>query len=205
MFVCCGAANTERIAVPLSGPGGKIAVLEISKTGRLPDGVIPALVHGTNIMDFCWDPFDNHRLAVGCDDGTVRLWRIPNNGLVEPTNEPETLLEAHPDKIYVMKFHPLAADILATASYDTTIRVWDLQTLQQRFCLTGHTDQIFCMSWSPCGTMLATVCKDGYIRVFKPRQTGEAVKQGKGPVGTRGARLVWALDGNFIVVIGFDK
>jgi len=51
--------------VPLSGPGGKIAVFELSKTGKLPDGVIPTLVHGTNVMDFAWDPFDCKRLAVG--------------------------------------------------------------------------------------------------------------------------------------------
>lgn len=51
--------------MPLSGPGGKIAVLELKKTGRLPDGVMPALVHGTTIMDFQWDPFNNQRLAVG--------------------------------------------------------------------------------------------------------------------------------------------
>lgn len=53
------------MAVPLSGPGGKIAVLELKKTGRLPDGVMPALVHGTTVMDFQWNPFDNQRLAVG--------------------------------------------------------------------------------------------------------------------------------------------
>lgn len=53
------------MAVPLSGLGGKITVLELKKTGRLPDGVIPALVHGSTIMDFQWDPFDNQRLAVG--------------------------------------------------------------------------------------------------------------------------------------------
>lgn len=53
------------MAVPLSGPGGKIAVLELKKTGRLPDGVMPALVHGTTVMDFQWNAFDNQRLAVG--------------------------------------------------------------------------------------------------------------------------------------------
>ena len=53
------------MAVPLGGPGGKIAVLELKKTGRLPDGVMPALVHGATVMDFQWDPFDNQRLAVG--------------------------------------------------------------------------------------------------------------------------------------------
>lgn len=59
------AANPDRVAVPLSGPGGKIAVLELKKTGRLPDGVMPALVHGTTVMDFQWNPFDNQQLAVG--------------------------------------------------------------------------------------------------------------------------------------------
>lgn len=58
-------ANPDRVAVPLSGPGGKIAVLELKKTGRLPDGVMPALVHGATVMDFQWNPFDNQRLAVG--------------------------------------------------------------------------------------------------------------------------------------------
>lgn len=59
------SANSDRVAVPLSGPGGKIAVLELKKTGRLPDGVMPALVHGASVMDFQWDPFNNQRLAVG--------------------------------------------------------------------------------------------------------------------------------------------
>lgn len=58
-------ANRERVAVPLSGPGGRIAVLELSRVGKLPDGVIPALVHGANVMDFAWDPFNCSRLAVG--------------------------------------------------------------------------------------------------------------------------------------------
>ncbi|XP_011297691.1 coronin-7 isoform X1 [Fopius arisanus] len=202
-------ANPERVAVPLSGPGGKIAVLELKKTGRLPDGVMPALVHGATIMDFAWDPFDNQRLAVACDDGIIRLWEIPGGGLVEPTNEPKFTVEAHTDKIYLIKFHPLAADVLASASYDTTVKIWDLSTVEcgavARITLGGHTDQIFSLAWSPCGQYLATACKDGKLRVYKPRSCDGAVNEGKGPVGTRGARVVWALDGRFLLAIGFDK
>lgn len=68
-------ANPDRVAVPLSGPGGKIAVLELKKTGRLPDGVMPALVHGATIMDFQWDPFNNQQLAVGELTSLFRLLR----------------------------------------------------------------------------------------------------------------------------------
>ncbi|XP_012261487.1 coronin-7 isoform X3 [Athalia rosae] len=204
-------ANPDRVAVPLSGPGGKIAVLELKKTGRLPDGVMPALVHGATIMDFQWDPFNNQQLAVACDDGMIRLWEIPPAGLEEPTNEPRSVIEAHGDKIYLIKFHPLAANVLASASYDMTVKIWDLTPLEsgesaaEKITLTSHTDQIFSLAWSPCGQYLASACKDGKLRIYKPRQGDVPIREGKGPVGTRGARVVWALDGRFLVVMGFDK
>ncbi|XP_034192443.1 coronin isoform X4 [Osmia lignaria lignaria] len=204
-------ANPDRVAVPLSGPGGKIAVLELKKTGRLPDGVMPALVHGTTVMDFQWNPFDNQRLAVACDDGMIRLWEIPESGLSEPTNEPKHIIKAHTDKIYLIKFHPLASDVLASASYDMTVKIWDLTLLSSseltvpKITLTGHTDQIFSLAWSPCGQYLASTCKDGKLRIYKPRASDVPVKSGKGPVGTRGARVIWALKGQFLVVLGFDK
>ncbi|KYN31886.1 Coronin-7 [Trachymyrmex septentrionalis] len=202
-------ANPDRVAVPLSGPGGKIAVLELKKTGRLPDGVMPALVHGATVMDFQWDPFDNQRLAVACDDGIIRLWEIPESGLAEPTNEPKYTIEAHTDKIYLIKFHPLASNVLASASYDMTVKIWDLSLLSStenaKITLIGHTDQIFSLAWSPCGQYLASTCKDGKLRIYKPRSSDVSVKEGKGPVGTRGARVIWALEGRYLVVMGFDK
>ncbi|XP_014219371.1 coronin-7 isoform X2 [Copidosoma floridanum] len=204
-------ANSDRVAVPLSGPGGKIAVMELKKTGRLPDGVMPALVHGATVMDFQWDPFDNQRLAVACDDGMIRLWEIPSCGLTEPTNEPSYTIEAHTDKIYLIKFHPLASDVLASASYDMSVKIWDLEPLKSgesiksQITLQGHTDQIFSLAWSPCGQYLATASKDGKLRIYKPRSSDIPMREGKGPVGTRGARVIWALDGRYLVVMGFDK
>ncbi|XP_052850062.1 coronin-7 isoform X4 [Drosophila gunungcola] len=198
-------ANQERVAVPLSGPGGKIAIFELSRPGRLPDGVIPSLVNGSNIMDFQWDPFDAQRLAVACDDGIVKLWHIEAGGLSEPTNTPAGELTAHLDKIYFIRFHPLAADVLLTASYDMTIKLWDLRTMSEKCSLSGHTDQIFDFAWSPCGRLGATVCKDGKIRVYNPRKSETPIREGNGPVGTRGARITWALEGHYIVCTGFDK
>lgn len=69
-------ANPIRAAVPLSGPGGKIAIFELDKTGKLPDGVIPTLVNGTSVMDFAWDPFDYSRLAVGKSTGCLFYSRV---------------------------------------------------------------------------------------------------------------------------------
>ncbi|XP_055843173.1 coronin-7 isoform X5 [Episyrphus balteatus] len=198
-------ANHERVAVPLSGPGGKIAIFELSRPGRLPDGVIPSLVNGSNIMDFQWDPFDSKRLAVACDDGIVKLWRIDDNGLNEPTNTPEKELTAHLDKIYFIRFHPLAKDVFLTTSHDMTVKLWDLNTMQEKCNLQGHNDQIFDLAWSPCGKFAASVCKDGKIRVYNPRKSETPIREGNGPVGTRGARITWAIEGQYIVCTGFDK
>ncbi|CAH2006359.1 unnamed protein product [Acanthoscelides obtectus] len=199
-------ANPERCAVPLAGPGGKIAIVELSRYGRLPDGVLPSLVNGTStVQDFAWDPFCDRRLATVCDDGTARLWRIPEGGLPEPTATPEKEWRAHQDKIYFVKWHPTAEDVLATGSYDMTIKIWDLTTLTDQITLRGHVDQMFSFAWSPCGSYCATVSRDSKVRVYKPRHSDQPIREGKGPEGNRGARIVWALDGRYIVVTGFDK
>lgn len=86
-----------------------------------------------------------------------------------------------------------------------TIRLWDLATLTEKIVLKGHVDQMFSFAWSPCGSYCATVSKDSKIRIYRPRKGELPIREGKGPEGNRGARIVWALDGRFIVVTGFDK
>ena len=35
--------------------------------------------------------------------------------------------------------------------------------------------------------------------------TDDALQEGAGPEGTRGARVVWVLDGKYLVVSGFER
>lgn len=157
-------------------------------------------------MDFQWDPFNPLRLVVACDDGMIKIWEIPEGGLTESTNQPSREFVLSSEKIYFIKFHPLAQDVLLTASYDLNIKIWDLTDLSEKICLKGHTDQIYSFSWSPCGKFGATVCKDGKIRIYNPRKSENPIKEGIGaPIGTRGSRITYALDGEFLVVTGFDK
>ena len=59
----------------------------------------PVLINSCNVMDFGFDPFDSKRLAVACDDGRVRVWSVPEGGLLQQTNEPQFSFAAHADKI----------------------------------------------------------------------------------------------------------
>lgn len=48
----------------------------------------------------------------------------------------------HTEKIYSIRFHPVASDLLVSSSYDMTVRIWELSTRQEVMCLQGHTDQV---------------------------------------------------------------
>eukprot|EP00096_Caligus_rogercresseyi_P010970 TRINITY_DN416_c0_g2_i2.p1 TRINITY_DN416_c0_g2~~TRINITY_DN416_c0_g2_i2.p1 ORF type:complete len:809 (-),score=243.81 TRINITY_DN416_c0_g2_i2:551-2977(-) len=199
-------ANRERIVLPISGPGGKLAVFEISKPGRITNGVQPVLINKANVMDFSWDPFDDHRLIVACDDGYLRLWNIPEGGLRQPVNEPEFLFPAHNDKVQIVKFHPLASDIVVTASFNRSLRVWDLSDHStHQFELEGHGDQLFSVEWSPCGKFLATLCKDKKIRIYEPRSSPLPIIEGGEITPKKGARVLWALGGHYLIVTGFSR
>ncbi|XP_076998050.1 coronin-7 [Tamandua tetradactyla] len=198
-------ANRLRVAVPLLSSGGQVAVLELRKPGRLPDTALPTLQNRAAVTDLAWDPFDPHRLAIAGEDARIRLWRVPPEGLEEVLTTPEAILSGHAEKIYSLRFHPLAADVLASSSYDLTVRIWDLQAGAERLRLQGHRDQIFGLAWSPDGQRLATVCKDGRVRVYEPRSGPEPLQEGPGPEGARGARVVWVCDGHCLLVSGFDS
>ena len=125
-------ANPQRIAVPLTGPGGKLAVFETARPGRIPDGVTPCLINGSTVLDFAFDPFNTQRLAVGCDDGIIRVWTIPESGLTGQVNEPAMQFSACTDKVQMVKWHPLAQDILCSVAFDKSVKIWDLsQDLSQ--------------------------------------------------------------------------
>ncbi|NXI61983.1 CORO7 protein, partial [Anseranas semipalmata] len=198
-------ANHQRVALPLLSAGGQIAVLELSKPGRLPDTAVPTIQNGAAVADLSWDPFDPRRLAVAGEDAKIRLWRVPEGGLQDTLREPEAVLRGHTEKIYSIRFHPVAADLLVSSSYDMTVRIWELGAGQEVLCLQGHTDQIFSLAWSPDGRKLATASKDGRLRLYEPRRSPQPQQEGPGPEGGRGARLVWVCGGDFLLVSGFDS
>ena len=55
---------------------------------------------------------------------------------------------------------------LAGASWDGTIRVWDLSTGLERLKLTGHDGQVLSLAWSPDGKTLASGGYDSTFRLW---------------------------------------
>lgn len=49
-------------------------LLQRSQPGRLPDTSLPTIQNSVSVVDFSWDPFDTHRLAVGKQSRLTRVF-----------------------------------------------------------------------------------------------------------------------------------
>ena len=75
-------------------------------------------------------------------------------------------------------FHP-TKNILASCSYDSTIKLWNTDTGEELSTLRGHDREVLSVSWSPDGTRLASGSKDWTVRIWEVA-TGKEVSQLKG-------------------------
>lgn len=203
--------NTKHAAFLVGGNSGQIGIVELDKPGRLSDSNICSLVNKAKISDFQWDPYNDESLAVACDDGIIKIWTIPETGLETSLEEPTVELKGHLERLYCIQYHPYVKDVLVSASYDRTVKLWNISTQQDFKTLRGHENVIFSMKWSPCGTKLATICKDSIIRVYEPLVSESPVVEqkleaGTGPyAGSKAARIEWVSGGARLLVSGFER
>jgi len=82
-------------------------------------------------------------------------------------------LENHDSDVYSVSFSP-DGQILASASHDKTIKLWDVQTGKQITTLDGHDHYVLSVSFSPNGQILASASWDKTIKLWDV-QTGKQI------------------------------
>ena len=101
------------------------------------------------------------------------------------TAELKATLEGHTDKVWSVAFSP-NGDMLASTSWDQTVRLWNVDTGQLLHTLRGHTDTVDSVAFSPDGQTLASGSWDGTIRLWNPN-TGKLKRTLTGHVGGVGS------------------
>lgn len=80
-------------------------------------------------------------------------------------NEPVHLWRAHQKEIYTIRWSP-QGNVLASASFDHTVRLWDVRRGECIRVLTKHTDPVYSVSFSPDGRLLASGCFDRSVFIW---------------------------------------
>lgn len=90
---------------------------------------------------------------------------------IKPVTRASSTLEGHSEAILQCAFSP-DSTMLASASGDTTVRLWDLNTESPAFTCEGHKGWVLFVAFSPDGKTLASGGMDNNILIWDAK-TGE--------------------------------
>ncbi|KAK1750673.1 hypothetical protein QBC47DRAFT_393220 [Echria macrotheca] len=203
-------ANPEYLSVNWeSSGGGAFAVIPLNERGKVPDQIPLFRGHTAAVLDTDWHPFNDRIIASASDDGKVFIWQVPQGFTLYTDAEevtdvsPTSRLTGHSRKVGQVLFNPAAENILASASGDLTIKLWDIGTGQSPLTLK-HPDIVQSLSWSANGNFLVTTSRDKKLRVWDVRQQ-QPVHEHPGHEGAKNSRAVWMGEHNRIATTGFSR
>lgn len=111
------------------------------------------------------------------------------------------VVHGHRDSIYAARIAP-NGKLLATASYDREVSIWDLSTAKLLRTMTGHNDAVYGLSFSPNSKWLATASGDRTVKLWDVA-TGERLDTFSQPAKDQ-YTVAFSPDGRFVAAGGVD-
>jgi WD40 repeat protein len=142
--------------------------------------------NGATSIDFSGDGL----IATAGKDGSVRIWQM-NDVLEGESPEPIQELSAFNQRVTWIEFYQgdrPAAEMLATASKDGSVIIWDRSLegwgirrpgnlFKQRYQFDGHQDGAFSTTFLANGQQIAVAQGDGQIKLWHLETSAELMQR----------------------------
>mmetsp|Transcript_8558 Transcript_8558/g.8120 ORF Transcript_8558/g.8120 Transcript_8558/m.8120 type:complete len:449 (-) Transcript_8558:306-1652(-) len=209
-------ASAKYYVVALFGGGGPLQVGRLDRPGRFESGTSPLVSgHTGSVLDFDFNPFDDSMFASASEDTTIKLWSIPDDwectdekGLAKAGNNlTESLVDltGHRKKVTLLRFHPTAANVLASTSADYTVKIWDVEKNEVISSFEDFNDLVQDIVWNHNGDRYATSCKDKIVRLMDARTGNADTKIDLPHDGLKSVKLSFLGESGKFLTVGASK
>jgi peroxin-7 len=138
---------------------GKLYVFDINGPGGTAVPVCEWLTR-EGVYDTAWSEDNEHVLATAQSDGTVKLfdWSQPQGPIMD--------LPGHTAEVYGVDWNLNTKQLICSASWDHTVRVWDVMQGTCVNVLQAHKNIAYSAIWSPARpSCLASVAGDAMLHI----------------------------------------
>ncbi|KAJ0785688.1 putative transcription factor WD40-like family [Helianthus annuus] len=151
--------------------------------------------HQGEVNAIKWDPTGS-LLASCSDDSTAKIWSLKQDTCLHDLKE-------HTKEIYTIRWSPTGPGtnnpnqplVLASASFDSTIKLWDVETGRLLHSLVAHGDPVYSVAFSPNGEYLASGSLDKCMHIWSVKEA-RVVKTYEGSGGI--FEVCWNKEGDKI-------
>ncbi|RMZ79749.1 hypothetical protein DV738_g3127, partial [Chaetothyriales sp. CBS 135597] len=154
--------------------------------------IIQKITHPGEVNKARYQPQNPNIIATMCTDGRVLIWdKSKHSSTPTPGQTPEIELIGHEKEGYGLSWSPHLPGHIATASEDTTVRLWDItyasktnKIVSPSPTYTHHSAIVNDVQYHPFhSSLLGTVSDDMTLQIIdtrSPSTTRSAVKSGEG-------------------------
>ncbi|XP_039135461.1 histone-binding protein MSI1 homolog [Dioscorea cayenensis subsp. rotundata] len=151
----------------------KICLWDVGEISRVKslDAYQVFEAHSAAVEDVAWHSRNENLFGSVGDDHMLMIWDLRSSS----PEKPQHSVTAHQDEVNSLSFSPFNEWILATASADSNINLFDLRKLTTGLhTFSSHTAAAFQVEWSPNHeTILASCAEDKRLMVWDLSRIGD--------------------------------